>query len=97
MSLGRPLAELIGPDISPLEVISWRQVPSKAVRWLDRLFQRAGIEASEVRNEIPFSVFYKIHESDLRDAKGLGPVSQFLLISILTTLYKSDGYNSAEK
>jgi hypothetical protein len=95
VSLGRPLADLIGPGISPLEVISWKQVPSKAVRWLDRLFQKAGIEASEVRDEIPFSVFFKIYEFDLRDAKGIGPVSQHLLISILTTLYETSGYQTS--
>lgn len=96
MSLGRPLSDLIGPDVNLDTYIIWRQLPQKVVRWLDRVFMSAGIAPAEVNDQIPFSIFSRVFETDLKDARNVGPVAQYQLIQLLSTLYQSGGYNAGE-
>ena len=96
MNLGRPLSELIGPDVNPDVYIIWRQIPQKAVKWLDRVFMSAGIAPSEVNDQIPFSIFSRVFETDLKDARNVGPVARYQLIQILSSLFLSGGYKAEE-
>jgi hypothetical protein len=96
MNLGRPLSDLIGPVVDPDVYIIWKQLPKKAVTWLDRVFQRAGIPPDEVRDQIKFAVFQRVYETDLKDARNLGPIAQYQLIQLLSALFRSGGYEPVQ-